>query len=164
MFSLWAPLKLVKPPKFTSASIAFWLKYIHFYNCAPPNTHTCIPLAIDDSQASQLLAAASGSEEEGWGREGERERILKGLAAISGLAEAYQFREPVPLDVVQDYCRVIAFPTDLSTITKRLQSGFYRSVESITFLGSELCFLFEYEIKPQFHLFEGNFKFAYQLM
>jgi hypothetical protein len=73
------------------------------------------------------VAASSESEEvEDWGREGERERILKGLSAISGLAEAYQFREAVPLDVVQDYCRVVAFPTDLSTITRRLQNGFYR--------------------------------------
>ena len=89
---------------------------------------TKLHAAVDDSQSSQLLAAAASlsEEEEGWGREGERERILKGLSGVSGLAEAYQFREPVPLDVVQDYCRVIAFPTDLSTITKRLQNGFYR--------------------------------------
>ena len=79
-----------------------------------------------DSQASQLLAAASGSEVEAWGREGERERILKGLGTICGLAEAYQFREPVSLDLVQNYCTVVAFPTDLSTITKRLENGFYR--------------------------------------
>ena len=77
-------------------------------------------------QASQLLAAASGSEVEAWGQEGERERILKGFSAVSGLAEAYQFREPVNLEVVQDYCTVVAFPTDLSTITKRLENGFYR--------------------------------------
>ena len=85
-----------------------------------------------DSQASQLLSAASGSEVEAWGREGERERILKGFDVISGLAEAYQFREPVNLDVVQDYCTIVAFPTDLLTIKRRLENGFYRYIRIVS--------------------------------
>ena len=79
-----------------------------------------------DLPSSQLLAAASGNESDAWGWEGEKDRILSGLRTISGLTEAYQFREPVRLDLVQNYCTVVAFPTDLSTITKRLENGFYR--------------------------------------
>ena len=112
----------------------------------PWNTRTCTLLLEDDSQASQLLAAAFGSEENGWGEDGEseRKRILKGFSTICSLAEAYQFREPVSFDVVQDYCQVIAFPTDLSTITKRLENGFYRYVSLGWFFGGSglIRFLF----------------------
>ena len=36
------------------------------------------------------------------------------------------FIAPVDLDQLPDYCKVVAFPTDLSTIEKKLANGFYR--------------------------------------
>ena len=43
-----------------------------------------------------------------------------------GLDEAHMFKTPVDLDKVPDYCKVVAFPTDLSTIEKKLANSFYR--------------------------------------
>ena len=61
-----------------------------------------------------------------WRDEGDIERILKGLEAVSQLDEAAMFLEPVNLEDNPDYCTVVPFPTDLSTIRTRLQNRFYR--------------------------------------
>lgn len=77
-------------------------------------------------RTSKLLAAASESLIESWGGDGEQERILQGLKKITELDEAFMFREPVDVEEVPTYCKVVAFPTDLSTIRERLSNGFYR--------------------------------------
>ena len=40
--------------------------------------------------------------------------------------EAHMFREPVDLELVPSYCKLVPFPTDLATIAERLRNGLYR--------------------------------------
>ena len=73
-----------------------------------------------------MFADASGSAEEAWDRGGEQKRILNGLSVILNLDEAHMFKDPIDLYHVPDYCKVVAYPTDLSTIQKKLANGVYR--------------------------------------
>ena len=41
------------------------------------------------------------------------------------LEEAAPFKEPVDLELYQDYCVAVAMPTDLSTIRIKLINKFY---------------------------------------
>ena len=54
------------------------------------------------------------------------ERVLLGLEKVGQLDEAAMFVEPVDLEEIPDYCTVVPFPTDLSTIKTRLRNRFYR--------------------------------------
>ncbi len=91
---------------------------------SPPPGASCqgLPLATPTDDLSE--GWREEGEGEGW-RE-ERERILHGLDAVSEMAEARMFVQPVDLEEVGDYCLAVAFPSDLSTITERLKNGFYR--------------------------------------
>ena len=66
-----------------------------------------------------------------WDKEGEKERILRGLDAIlekeeDELEEADMFLDPVDLDEEPTYCTVVPFPTSVFTIAERMRNGFYR--------------------------------------
>ena len=41
------------------------------------------------------------------------------------MEEAAPFKEPVDLELYQDYCVTVAMPTDLSTIRTKLINKFY---------------------------------------
>ena len=58
--------------------------------------------------------------------ETEKNRILRGLRKILQLDEASHFQEPVKVEDFPTYYKIVAFPTDLSTIGIRLSNGFYR--------------------------------------
>ena len=88
-----------------------------------------------EKEGEEGAAGARGAEggvreetggQEGWGEEGEEERILRGLEVVSTLDEAAMFLEPVDLEEIPDYCTLVPFPTDLATIKTRLQNRFYR--------------------------------------
>jgi hypothetical protein len=71
---------------------------------------------------AQLLAASLQSIIDcarfaGWRKEAEA--VLEGLMAADG---AWLFSEPVPQDVPL-YYEIVAHPTDLGTISRRLKSG-----------------------------------------
>ena len=71
-------------------------------------------------------AVEEQSSSSDWGGEGEVERVLLGLEKVGQLDEAAMFVEPVDLEEIPDYCTVVPFPTDLSTIKTRLRNRFYR--------------------------------------
>ena len=88
-----------------------------------------------EKEGGEGVAGAGGVEggvrgetedQEGWGEEGEEERILRGLEVVSTLDEAAMFLEPVDQEEIPDYCTLVPFPTDLATIKTRLQNRFYR--------------------------------------
>ena len=81
---------------------------------------------LTEPHATRLFTSSTVNIKEAWGGEGEQNRILKGLPTIMGLDEAHMFKTPVDLDTLPDYCKVVAFPTDLSTIEKKLANSFYR--------------------------------------
>ncbi len=78
------------------------------------------------SRLQELLALQLANEKEAWDGEGERARILQGLEKVRNMDEAHMFLEPVDLEVVPDYCRVVPFPTDLKTISCKLENNLYR--------------------------------------
>lgn len=82
------------------------------------------------SYIEQVMTTPITVLEQEWGSEREQERILKGLEIVLGLDEAHMFREPVSLESVPNYCTVVAFPTDLGTITEKLFHRFYRCVRA----------------------------------
>ena len=126
----------------------FWygvvLKQEPFNSAYPSSYWQCYRVQWDDGATDQLSpwdmdpveeeeeAEEEGEGEEGkeapegWWKDGEGERILRGLDIISGLDEAAMFLEPVDLEEIPDYCTRVPFPTDLSTIRTRLQNKFYR--------------------------------------
>lgn len=73
-----------------------------------------------------LLLSFQASFEDG---EEERERILNGLETIldsDELVEAKDFLQPVDFVKESKYCKVVAYPTSLSTIIEKLKNKFYR--------------------------------------
>lgn len=76
-----------------------------------------------------LLLSSQASFEDG---EKERERILHGLETIlddgDGLVEAREFLYPVDFMEESGYCKLVAYPTSLSTIINKLKKKFYRYV------------------------------------
>ncbi len=91
------------------------------------NVHKCInPVS---SYVCELLSLQREAVEEMWGGKEEPDRILMGLELACKLEEADLFRQPVDLQDYPRYCRTVAFPTDLSTIIRRLQNNYYRYVK-----------------------------------
>ncbi len=76
----------------------------------------------------KVMTTPTSQLEQEWGGEGEQERILNGLRIVLELDEAYMFQEPVSLEAVPNYCTIVAYPTDLGTITEKLSNRFYRWV------------------------------------
>lgn len=77
-----------------------------------------------------LLLFSQASFKDG---EEERERILHGLETLldnddDGLMEAKEFLQPVDFVKESKYCKVVAYPTSLSTIIEKLKNKFYRLV------------------------------------
>uniref|UniRef100_W5M0F5 Bromodomain and WD repeat domain containing 1 n=1 Tax=Lepisosteus oculatus TaxID=7918 RepID=W5M0F5_LEPOC len=101
----------------------------------PPNgTHPetvggSVPVTSDEM--SELLYQPRRGE---WGRRGrdeECERIISGIDQLVALDIAAPFAGPVDLVQYPTYCRVVAYPTDLSTIRMRLVNRFYRRISAL---------------------------------
>ncbi|XP_067903868.1 bromodomain and WD repeat-containing protein 3 isoform X1 [Heterodontus francisci] len=67
----------------------------------------------------------SGSADE------EHKRIIQGIDQLLTLEIATPFCAPVDLSAYPLYCTVVAYPTDLSTIKKKLENGFYRTISAL---------------------------------
>lgn len=78
------------------------------------------------SRIDEVLAKQKEAVEETWGGKEEPDRILMGLEVSCNWDKAYEFRQPVDLDKYPEYCKVVAFTTDLSVIIQRLRNDFYR--------------------------------------
>lgn len=88
-------------------------------------------IQVTAEEFRDLLYIPESGEWPGVGREYECERILNGLAKIRELSIAEHFNFPVDLDSFPDYAIHIEYPIDLNTIFERLQSLYYRRVNSI---------------------------------
>ncbi|XP_056421900.1 PH-interacting protein isoform X1 [Hyla sarda] len=95
----------------------------------PEELGTSVPLR--ESEFRSLLYRSLDGE---WGsrsRDEECERIIGGITQLMTLDIAAAFVAPVDLQAYPMYCTVVAYPTDLSTITQRLENRFYRRVSSL---------------------------------
>ncbi|XP_078068075.1 bromodomain and WD repeat-containing protein 3 isoform X4 [Mustelus asterias] len=61
----------------------------------------------------------------------EHRRIVQGIEQLLTLEMAAAFSAPVDLCAYPLYCTVVAYPTDLSTIMKKLENRFYRTVSAL---------------------------------
>ena len=90
-------------------------------------TPLTVPFSLlGSTRIRELMARQREAAEEMWGGKDEPARILRGLELAYEWDEAFMFRQPVDLEQVPSYCTMVAFPTDLATITLRLRNGLYR--------------------------------------
>ncbi|MGH0178732.1 UNVERIFIED_CONTAM: hypothetical protein FKN15_078317 [Acipenser sinensis] len=93
-----------------------------------------LPDAVGDGvpvTEEELKALLYSPQEGEWGartRDEECERVLRGIDDLLTLDIAKAFTSPVDLRDYPLYCTVVAYPTDLGTIRKRLENQFYRHV------------------------------------
>ncbi|KAG7223301.1 hypothetical protein INR49_015657, partial [Caranx melampygus] len=85
--------------------------------------------------AEEELKALLYTPQEGeWGahtRDEDCERVIHGIEQLLTLDVAKAFVSPVNLRDYPLYCTVVAYPTDLSTIRKRLENRFYRRISAL---------------------------------
>ncbi|KPP76894.1 bromodomain and WD repeat-containing protein 3-like [Scleropages formosus] len=82
----------------------------------------------------ELKALLYRPQEGEWGvhtRDEDCERVICGIDQLLTLDIAKPFSSPVDLRDYPLYCIVVAYPTDLGTIRKRLENRFYRQVRYI---------------------------------
>ncbi|KAM4663406.1 bromodomain and WD repeat-containing protein 3 [Discoglossus pictus] len=95
----------------------------------PDDTGAGIPVTAEELKALQYQI-----EEGEWGentRDEVCERVIQGIDQLLTLDFASPFGAPVDLVAYPLYCTVVAYPTDLSTIRKRLDSRFYRRISAL---------------------------------
>ncbi|KAK1882757.1 Bromodomain and WD repeat-containing protein 3, partial [Dissostichus eleginoides] len=85
--------------------------------------------------AEDELKALLYSPQEGeWGahtRDEECERVIFGIDLLLTLDVAKAFSSPVNLQDYSLYCTAVSYPTDLSTIHKRLENRYYRRISAL---------------------------------
>ncbi|CAH2314773.1 bromodomain and WD repeat-containing 3 isoform X2 [Pelobates cultripes] len=84
--------------------------------------------------AEELNALQYKPEEGEWGSKSRDEvcnRVIQGIDQLLSLEFASPFSAPVDLSAYPLYCTVIAYPTDLSTVRKRLESRYYRRISAL---------------------------------
>uniref|UniRef100_A0A665UA25 Bromodomain and WD repeat domain containing 3 n=1 Tax=Echeneis naucrates TaxID=173247 RepID=A0A665UA25_ECHNA len=85
--------------------------------------------------AEEELKALLYKPQEGeWGahtRDEDCERVIHGIEQLLTLDVAKAFASPVNLRDYPLYCTAVAYPTDLSTIHKRLENRFYRRISAL---------------------------------
>uniref|UniRef100_A0A8C8E3C7 Bromodomain and WD repeat domain containing 3 n=1 Tax=Oryzias sinensis TaxID=183150 RepID=A0A8C8E3C7_9TELE len=82
----------------------------------------------------ELKALLYRPQEGEWGaftRDEECERVICGIDQLLTLDVAKAFASPVNLQDYPLYCTAVAYPTDLSTIRKRLENRFYRRISAL---------------------------------
>uniref|UniRef100_A0A8D2LS88 Bromodomain and WD repeat domain containing 3 n=1 Tax=Varanus komodoensis TaxID=61221 RepID=A0A8D2LS88_VARKO len=84
---------------------------------------------------TEELASLLYKPQEGeWGshsRDEECVRVLQGIDQLLSLDIANPFAVPVDLSAYPLYCTVVAYPTDLTTIRRRLENRFYRRISAL---------------------------------
>uniref|UniRef100_A0A667XY88 Bromodomain and WD repeat domain containing 3 n=1 Tax=Myripristis murdjan TaxID=586833 RepID=A0A667XY88_9TELE len=82
----------------------------------------------------ELKALLYSPQEGEWGahtRDEDCERVIHGIDDLLTLDVAKAFAMPVDLRDYPLYCTAVAYPTDLSTIRKRLENRFYRRISAL---------------------------------
>ncbi|XP_066495961.1 bromodomain and WD repeat-containing protein 3 isoform X2 [Tiliqua scincoides] len=84
---------------------------------------------------TEELASLLYKPQEGeWGahsRDEECVRVLRGIDQLLSLDFSNPFAVPVDLSAYPLYCTVVAYPTDLTTIRRRLENRFYRRISAL---------------------------------
>uniref|UniRef100_A0A8C3XGY6 Bromodomain and WD repeat-containing protein 1 n=1 Tax=Cyanoderma ruficeps TaxID=181631 RepID=A0A8C3XGY6_9PASS len=82
----------------------------------------------------ELTALLYKPQEGEWGahsRDEECERVIQGIEQLLSLDISNPFAVPVDLSAYPMYCTVVAYPTDLTTIRRRLENRFYRRISAL---------------------------------
>uniref|UniRef100_A0A8C5IY33 Bromodomain and WD repeat-containing protein 3 n=1 Tax=Junco hyemalis TaxID=40217 RepID=A0A8C5IY33_JUNHY len=82
----------------------------------------------------ELTALLYKPQEGEWGahsRDEECERVIRGIEQLLSLDISNPFAVPVDLSAYPMYCTVVAYPTDLTTIRRRLENRFYRRISAL---------------------------------
>uniref|UniRef100_A0A8C6P1E2 Bromodomain and WD repeat domain containing 3 n=1 Tax=Nothobranchius furzeri TaxID=105023 RepID=A0A8C6P1E2_NOTFU len=85
---------------------------------------------FEDELQAQLYRPQEGE----WGahtQEEECQRVVCGIDQLLTLDVAKAFASPVNLQQYPLYCTVVAYPTDLSTVRRRLENHFYRRISAL---------------------------------
>uniref|UniRef100_A0A2K5RNF9 Bromodomain and WD repeat-containing protein 1 n=1 Tax=Cebus imitator TaxID=2715852 RepID=A0A2K5RNF9_CEBIM len=88
-------------------------------------------ISVTSDELEKLLYKPQAGE---WGqksRDEECDRIISGIDQLLNLDIAAAFAGPVDLCTYPKYCTVVAYPTDLYTIRKRLVNRFYRRLSAL---------------------------------
>uniref|UniRef100_A0A8D0DKY4 Bromodomain and WD repeat domain containing 3 n=1 Tax=Salvator merianae TaxID=96440 RepID=A0A8D0DKY4_SALMN len=84
---------------------------------------------------TEELASLLYKPQEGeWGahsRDEECVRVIRGIDQLLSLDISNPFAVPVDLSAYPLYCTVVAYPTDLTTIRRRLENRFYRRISAL---------------------------------
>ncbi|KAJ7310307.1 hypothetical protein JRQ81_007211 [Phrynocephalus forsythii] len=84
--------------------------------------------------AEELASLLYKPQEGEWGshsRDEECVRVLRGIDQLLSLDISNPFAVPVDLSAYPLYCTVVAYPTDLTTIRRRLENRFYRRISAL---------------------------------
>ncbi|KAM4696114.1 bromodomain and WD repeat-containing protein 3 [Rhinophrynus dorsalis] len=95
----------------------------------PDETGNGVPVTAEELNSLQYKP-----EEGEWGsnsRDAVCERVIRGIDELLTLDFATPFSAPVDLSAYPLYCTVVAYPTDLSTVRKRLESRYYRRISAL---------------------------------
>uniref|UniRef100_A0A452IGG0 Bromodomain and WD repeat-containing protein 1 n=1 Tax=Gopherus agassizii TaxID=38772 RepID=A0A452IGG0_9SAUR len=82
----------------------------------------------------ELTSLLYKPQEGEWGahsRDEECERVIRGIDYLLTLDISNPFAVPVDLSAYPMYCTVVAYPTDLTTIRRRLENRFYRRISAL---------------------------------
>ncbi|CAB1316273.1 unnamed protein product [Coregonus sp. 'balchen'] len=96
-----------------------------------------LPEEVGDGVAvteDEVKARLYSPQEGEWGahtRDEDCQRIIFGIDELLTLDLAKAFASPVDLRDYPLYCTVVAYPTDLSTIRRRLENRFYRRISAL---------------------------------
>ncbi|KAL7390370.1 hypothetical protein ABVT39_019828 [Epinephelus coioides] len=107
------------------------------WDMEPIPEEAALPEQVGDGVevAEEELKALLYTPQEGeWGahtRDEDCERVIYGIDQLLTLDVAKLFASPVNLRDYPLYCTAVAYPTDLSTIRKRLENRFYRRISAL---------------------------------
>ncbi|XP_077360353.1 bromodomain and WD repeat-containing protein 3 isoform X2 [Festucalex cinctus] len=135
------PLQLDYPDSLFQCFAVKWdngeLEKLSSWDMEPIPEEAVLPDQVGDAVevAEEELEALLYKPQEGeWGahtRDEECERIIHGIDQLLTLDVAKPFASPVNLEQYPLYCTVVAYPTDISTIHKRLENHFYRRISAL---------------------------------
>ncbi|XP_044538470.1 bromodomain and WD repeat-containing protein 3 [Gracilinanus agilis] len=86
---------------------------------------------VSQEELTSLLYRPQEGEWGAHSRDEECERIIQGIDHLLTLDFASPFAVPVDLSAYPLYCTVVAYPTDLNTIRRRLENRFYRRISAL---------------------------------
>eukprot|EP00069_Balaena_mysticetus_P007152 bmy_19001T0 len=86
---------------------------------------------VSQEELTSLLYKPQEGEWGAHSRDEECERVIQGINHLLSLDFASPFAVPVDLSAYPLYCTVVAYPTDLNTIRRRLENRFYRRISAL---------------------------------